>query len=236
MPALTAKERARYGVRLFGNLLATTLLGGVFVGAGAGLAYTIEPAFFSQLTGEVGTDLTALAAFGTLSAVGVLVFVTGLYLVAFTAVTDAVRIGTDRSSLTEATQAEESDSPADSDSESDTEAVPDVAPNAGDDDQSTADSGSEPSDTVEAEAGGGPDSTDPFAEAAASDVDAYDPTDPIDDPHEAQTNPFDEPAGEEPSTAEEWTSKRPPERSGDDEAWREEIEAKLDGDDDTESS
>jgi len=250
MPALTARESARYGVRLFGYLLAATLLGGAFVAAGAGVALSIESTFFEQLTGDAGTNVSALAAFGALSGIGVLVVLAGFGLVVFTAVADAVRIGTNRApspdaaestaegettATTEGGSTDEQDGESESTHEDADESLHEELS------ESTPDETSEPTDRVEEDrpVGGqvpGTDpnegDSDPFAEP--EETESYDPTEPMDDPHEAQTNPFGEPSGEQPddgqpSTTEEWTSKTPPNRREDGEAWREEIEAKLDG-------
>ena len=245
MPALTARESARYGLRLFGYLLATTLLGGAFVAAGAGVALSIESAFFEQLTGEAGTNLSALAAFGALSGVGVLVVLAGFVLVVFTAVADAVRIGTNRTRSADPTgRAESEATTADASPEESGESDPTPEGRG----EPTPDETGGPTDSVEEDGpvgcpvpGADPKGgySDPFAQEESTE--SYDPTEPVDDPHEAQTDPLGEPSGEQPddgqpSTTEEWTSKTPPNRRGDDEAWREEIEAKLDGEEDRDSS
>lgn len=237
MPALTAKESARYGVRLFGYLLATTLLGGAFVGGGVALAVTMAPDVVPG--GPAPSNYGALAGASVLVLVGVLVFVTGLALVLFTVVADGVRAGTGRRSVTpppsdqettdtSATQSDEEakDSPETTKPET-TQPTPSVEPASGSD---AGDGATDPAESTAADPLG------PSTEATEDDREALDPNDPIDDPHAATSNPFGEP---EPSReAEEWTGKgesdQPNRRAGpaeDDEAWREEIEAKLDAED-----
>ena len=250
MPALTAKESARYGVRLFGYLLATTLLGGAFVGGGVALAVTMAPDVLPG--GSAPSNYAVLAGAGVLVLVGGLVLVTGVALVLFTVVADGVRVGTGRRPTEPATGEVQSDDTTDSEESSasvgddsegpettkpeTTQPTPSVEP------ASASDSGTEMAEQSQGTAEAAPESTQadplgPSTEATEDDREALDPNDPIDDPHAATTNPFGEP---EPSTeAEEWSGKETKaaeekRRAGpaeDDEAWREEIEAKLEAED-----
>lgn len=255
---LTARTSARYALRVFGYLLATTLAAGVVVGLGAGAAYALESAFFTELPpGGPAVDLTALAAFGVGSALGLLVFAAGLIVTLADAVSvgvHAAETGTadaETAGETEATEAEtaaeeRTDATAETGEPTSDETAaeaPESGETVSESDETASVDGAEQEQTGDGDALGEPATeqspsvtpsegdeepmdTDPFAEAAESD--AYDPTDPIDDPHEAQSNPFGEP--EEQPTADEWTSKTPQGEAGgeDDAAWREEIEAKLD--------
>lgn len=246
MSALTARESARYALRLFGSLLATTLLSGLFVGGGLALAYVLEP---DVLPGGAAPDsYGVLAAAAGLVVLGALVFLTGIVYVLFTAMVDAVRVGTGRREATptaddseaDTSDVDTSDEEAASEAEERTPgpgetAVPDPAEtepvdaaDAADEESSTAEADPLGPDSTESPDEGG---TDPFASAAESESDPFDPTDPMDDPRSASSSPFDEPEDD----AEEWTSKADSaedrRRAGpgeDEEAWREEIEAKLD--------
>ncbi|MUV91020.1 hypothetical protein GJ629_14935, partial [Halapricum sp. CBA1109] len=75
MPALTARDSSRYGVRLFGYLLVTTLLSALVAGGGIGLAYTLDTDVLPS--GSLpGTTALAVAAVG--AALGALVFLAGV--------------------------------------------------------------------------------------------------------------------------------------------------------------
>lgn len=132
MPALTAKESARYGVRLFGYVLATTLFGGLFVGGGIGLAYLLEPRVLRALPpGPPALRNVGVAAVGgVVVALGLLVFLSGALAIGFTVVSDAVRVGVDRSSLTEPG----SDGEATVDDEASTESADETGVSVGDSD------------------------------------------------------------------------------------------------------
>lgn len=209
MPALTARDSSRYGVRLIGYLLATTLLSGLVAGAGLGVAYALDPNILP--TGSMpGTSAIAVAGAGGL--LGGLLFLAGLLTVVFTLVTDAVHAGVNRPAepahgdTASTGQSDESDA-----DEQDPESVPSAEP------PETAESTAEATESVDdTPSDSGEDifgeSTQQAEDPLGGDsADEYDPTDPIDDPHSAQTDPFGTEAG-----------------PGEDEAWRKEIEQKLD--------
>lgn len=253
MPALTARETARYGARLFSYMLTSTLVGGGLIVGGAVLAYVLEPAVLPG--GRAPQAYAPVAAGAGLVLLGVLVLLTGAVLVVFTVASDALRVGTRRreaapdepepaGAADDESQAVPSvdtgtDEPSASPAEPARAESVDAEPTVSDSDSEPAAAESEQEATVAESEGDGSDSAsqepatdgegrDPFASAAESGRhdEPIDATDPIDEPHSASTNPFGEPEPEE-TTAEEWRSKA---AEADDDAWREEIEAKLDGD------
>lgn len=235
MPALTAKESARYGVRLFGYVLATTLLGSLFVGGGIGLMYALDPAVLENLPlgGTPLRNFTVAAAGLGVVALGVLVFVSGLAVVAFTIVADAVRVGVERSSLANEVESVESGSTTastPSDDEPEREAGPgekDLPP-----EPETEPVDADPETAVDREATVAdrpqePGSADPFAAAPEADTDepAGDPfaetsspepsgagtSDPFDDgsESEASADPFESGSTETPDADEQGTAGQP---------------------------
>ena len=197
MAALSVRESVRYGVRLFGYLLATTILGGGLLAGGVVLSTRVD--VLGTLSGTGNASYALVAAAVGLSALGVLVFATGLFVVGFVAVADAVRVGVERSSP--GPSAVGSLEPEATESRSD---------GTTSDDQSDAESNDAQSDPL-----GG--DTDPFDER----------DDPFDEPE------TEDPLGrtnDQPQNPQHETSRQQagPARSGDDEAWRREIEAKLD--------
>jgi hypothetical protein len=195
MAALSARESIRYGVRLFGYLLVTTIIGGGLLGGGVVLGARSDAV--ATLTGTSDGSTVFVAAAVVLSLLGVLAFAAGLFLVGFVTVTDAVRLGIDRSSL--GPSVVESVEPDTTESETDESAA----------------SGEDPNSTGDPLGGGG--------------------SDPFDD----RDDSFDEPQTEDPlgRTDDQPDSRGDPARRQagpareDDEAWRREIEAKLDDED-----
>lgn len=196
MAALSARESFRYGVRLFGYLLVTAILGGGLLVGGAVLGSRSDAV--ATLSGTGNGSYAVVAAAVGLSLLGVLVFVSGLFVVGFVAVTDAVRVGIDRSSL--GPDVVGSIDPAATESGSDD--APDDQPD-------------ETAPETEDPLGGG--GSDPFA----------DRSDPFAEPEtEDPLGSDDQPEGQQRDARQDGPTQR-----GDDEAWRREIEAKLDDED-----
>lgn len=201
MAALSARDTFRYGMRLFGYLLVTTVLGGGLVAGGAVLSTRV--AIVETISGTADGSYAVVAAALGLSLLGVLVLATGWLLVAFVAVTDAVRLGIDHSAFGPAPR----------------EPTPEVS--AEDTDETASDQPSEQQGDSEADDPLG-DGAEPFAESA----------DPFAEP---ETNdPLGRSEGDREPTGgrQQATDRRQagPTRAEDDEAWRREIEAKLDDD------
>jgi len=190
MAALSARESFRYGVRLFGYLLVTTVLGGGLLAGGIALSTRVE--VMATLSGTSDGSYAVIAAAVGLSLLGVLGLLAGLFVVGFVTVTEAVRVGIDRSSLGPGV-------------------VGSVDPNATElesDEAATDDQPDEEQPETEDPLGGG--GADPFGD---------------------RDDPFDEPETEDPlgRTDDQPESRQAgPSQEGDDEAWRREIEAKLD--------
>jgi hypothetical protein len=204
MVALSVRESVRYGVRLFGYLLVTTVLGGGLLAGGAVLSTRVD--VLGTISGTAEGSYAVLAGAGVLTLLGLLVLATGWLLVAFVAITDAVRVGIDRSSLgpdVVESQRAEPEQAASGDGQSETPPEP----------ESTA----EPEPSDDPLGGGG---SDPFDDSATS------------DPLGGSDSDRSEPAATRQSQSENRADRRQagPTRADDDEAWRREIEAKLDDD------
>jgi len=202
MAALSGRESFRYGVRLFGYLLVTTVLGGGILAGGIALSTRVE--VMETLSGTSDGSYAVVAAAVGLSLLGVLVLLAGLFVVGFVAVTDAVRLGIDRSSL--GPDVVGSVDPNATETESD-EAAPDDQPDE------------EQPKTEDPLGGGG---ADPFG----------DRDDPFDEPE--TEDPLGRTDGQ-PESRQHDAGRRQagPAQENDDEAWRREIEAKLDEEDGT---
>lgn len=209
MAALSARDAFRYGGRLFGYLLVTTVLGGGLLAGGLGLAVTLEPAVLPG--GAAPESFAAVAVGGLVAFLGVLVLAAGWLTVVLMTVADAVRLGVDDSTLGPAT-------PSD-----------DVSPSS-----PPADDADDPEPDPEPDADPEPDTADPLA---GGDSDPFeDRGDPFDEP--STSDPLADPGGGAESQTGGSTDQRQagPTAADDDEAWRREIEAKLDEQDEPRGS
>jgi hypothetical protein len=207
MAALSVRESIRYGVRLFGYLLVTTVLGGGLVVGGTVLSTRVD--VVGTISGTAEGSYAVVAGAVSLSLLGVLVLATGWLLVAFVAVTDAVRVGIDRSSLGPDVIEDESGEP---------ETPEDDQPGTAEEPESTP----EPEQSSDPLGGGG---SDPFDDHQFDDSATSDPLG-------GSGGGRSEPADTRQDQTETRTDRRQagPTRKDDDEAWRREIEAKLDED------
>lgn len=214
MAALSARETIRYGVRLVGYLLVTTILSGALVAGGIGIAYVSDPAVVPG--GAAPDSYVGPAVGGIVAFLGILLFVAGLFAVAFVTITDAVRLGVDRSSLGP------DPSPGGSSSSSEAPEESGAEPSEADDD--TAESAPEESSDDPLAGGSDPfaDSDDPFEEP--------DTSDPLAGPSGGRSRSGGD--SREQSGSAGGQRRAGPTRQDDDEAWRREIEAKLDEEDD----
>ncbi|MEF8881842.1 MAG: hypothetical protein V5A34_04870 [Halapricum sp.] len=225
MAALSVRDAFRYGARLIGYLFATTVVGGGLVAGGIGLIYSLES---SVLSGGSPESYAPVAAGALLVLLGTFVLLAGTLAVAFALIADAVRVGVEGSSL----GPESTDAPA-----------PEAEDAAGPDSTATTsletDERSEPTDGAEPEPTGDPladsdsdsiaDGSDPLA-GRSSDPPTDDPLggSATSDPLAGSEDVRSESAGERPDEA---ARRQAGPTQADDEAWRREIEAKLDEDD-----
>jgi len=91
MVARSARDVFRYGVRLFGYLLVSVLLGGALIAGGIGTIVTLEPGVV--FGSESPSSYALVAAGGALAVIGGLVLVSGVFATVFALVSDAIAAG-----------------------------------------------------------------------------------------------------------------------------------------------
>lgn len=99
MVARSARDVFGYGIRLFGYLLVSVLLGGALIAGGIGTVVTLEPGvvFGSESPGSYAP----VAAGGGLAVVGGLVLVAGVFATLFALLSDAVAAGLESAARTD---------------------------------------------------------------------------------------------------------------------------------------
>jgi len=99
MVARSARDVFGYGIRLFGYLLVSILLGGGLIAGGIGTVVTLEPGvvFGSESPGSY----VPVAAGGALAVVGGLVLVAGVFATLFALISDAVAAGLEAATRTD---------------------------------------------------------------------------------------------------------------------------------------
>ncbi|QSG06911.1 hypothetical protein [Halapricum desulfuricans] len=218
MVTRSARDVFGYGVRLFGYLLVTVVLGGALIAGGVGVVETLEP---GVVLGDASPDGYApVAAGGALVLLGVLVLVAGVFATAFAGLADAVAVGLE----TAFTPAEGNERPTERDAVS-TDADGERSERTGDATGTSvdgdADTGNDGRPTSDPLAGGtGPDGDQP---GGGSGVDGS--------PAERGDDPLGGPAGTGDALTGGSDGGDPLAGSdGSEEAWRREIESKLDDD------
>ncbi|MCU4717041.1 hypothetical protein [Halapricum hydrolyticum] len=217
MVARSARDVFGYGVRLFGYLLVSVVLGGALIAGGIGTIVTLEP---GVLFGSASPGSYApIAAGGVLAVFGVLVLTAGMFATVFALLADAVAVGLEASSApAEARSTAERESADDERAEpADTTAEPPIE---------NGEPAAEPGDGVRSD-------NDPLTGGTEPDDDPL--TERGDDPLSGDSGTGDPLTGGSDggdpfaSSTDGSTSTQ----TSDEETWRREIESKLDDDETT---
>ncbi len=217
MVARSARDVFGYGVRLFGYLLVSVLLGGALIAGGVGTIVTLEPGVV--FGNESPGSYAPVAAGGALAAVGGLVLVAGVFATVFALISDAVAAGLETAETTDTRVETE---PADGN-----EGSPQGEP-AG---ESDTDTGEESPHGQQAEREPSPE--DPFGEREGDPLAGGGTGDPLAGEPEADGPPTDRARSDDPLASGNESPAATPEETkteaGDDRAaWKQEIKSELD--------
>jgi len=217
MVARSARDVFGYGVRLFGYLLVSVLLGGALIAGGIGTIVTLDPGvvFGSQSP----SSYAPVAAGGALAVIGGLVLVAGVFATVFALISDAVAAGLET--------AETTDTRTETGAADDSEGSPHAEP-AGESDTDT-DDGSPHGPQAERE----PSPEDPFGEREGDPLAGGGTGDPLVGGPEADGPPTDREKSDDPLASGDGSRADAPdepktESRSDEAAWKREIQSELD--------
>jgi len=211
MVARSARDVFGYGVRLFGYLLVSVLLGGALIAGGIGTIVILEPGvvFGSESPGSYAP----VAAGGALAVIGSLVLVSGVFATVFALISDAVAAGLETAETTDTRTG-----PAD-----DSEGSP-RSERAGESETDTDDG---------PEAEREPVSADPFGERDGDPLAGGSTGDPLAGGPEADGPPTDRQKSDDPLASGDGARADAPDEPkiasrSDEAAWKREIQSELD--------